>query len=412
MFTRYTVLFIGYSHNDVIMKYLARGLGRVKDRFILTPDPSDRLWIQIGIKPIEFKKGSDGSHDALWHALDGWAFDAGMRLLDHQERVKHLVSLQVPPLNPEDNSYLESIVADEGTVKIFTDHARDPAWLWWAAERPVFRRLFDQRPGRTDVAAQRLALWFAEHYVTEEQSGVALAVVLNAGGRLGPDLAYAVSRRLNNLPKPCPAALRPWLLLAVRDARNQPSEFFDFLLSSTLWTQDPDTALYLFTHLTEPQPYLMPGLFNTTRLEVGVRGNDFWLRKAWTDVFRPVCPTPLGSYCQSSTNTYDEHTLNSRLPKGQRRPPGQVTAEQLSSRTLQINSPVRLGFSLTPRGTVLNPCLTRLAPRQLRNSIPGLRATCRCFGASRFTDGSNGSTSARPRNLHGCEASHGYSIPV
>jgi hypothetical protein len=287
MFTRYTVLFIGYSHNDVIMKYLARGLGGVKDRFILTPNPSDRLWTQLGITPIEYKQGPDGSHDALWNALGGWALDAGMHLLDHQKRVKRLVCLQVPPLNPEDNSYLERIVADGGTVKIFTDHARDPAWLWWAAERPEFRSLFDQRPGPTDVAAQRLAHWFAEHYVTEEQSSVALAVVFNAGGRLGPDLTYAVSRRLNNLPTPCPTELRPWLSLAVRDARNQPSESFDFLLSSTSWTQDPDTALYLFTHLTEPRPYLLPGLFDTTRLEVGVRGNDFWLREAWANVFRP-----------------------------------------------------------------------------------------------------------------------------
>jgi hypothetical protein len=45
-------------------------------------------------------------------------------------------------------------------------------------------------------------------YVTEEQSGVALAVVFNAGGCLGPDLAYAVSRRLNNLPNPCPVPQR------------------------------------------------------------------------------------------------------------------------------------------------------------------------------------------------------------
>src|SRR5277367_330280 len=35
MFGSYAALFIGYSHNDVIMKYLARGLGRSKDRFIL-----------------------------------------------------------------------------------------------------------------------------------------------------------------------------------------------------------------------------------------------------------------------------------------------------------------------------------------------------------------------------------------
>ncbi|WP_198166764.1 DUF4020 domain-containing protein [Mycobacterium sherrisii] len=289
MFTRYTVLFIGYSHNDVIMKYLARGLGRVKERFILTPYPGDRLWAQLGITPVEYKKGPDGpsAHDALWNALDGWAFDAGMRLLDHQERVKRLVSLQVPPLNPEDNSYLESIVVDEGTVRIFTDHARDPAWLWWAAEKPCFRTLFDQRPGTPDVIVEQLAFWFAEYFVTEEQSGIALAIVFNAGGHLGPDLAFAVSRRLNQLPTPCPTELRPWLLLAVRDARNQRSDFFDFLLSSASWTDDPDTALYLFTHLTEPQSYLMPGFLDASRVEVGVRGDDYWLREAWKKVFLP-----------------------------------------------------------------------------------------------------------------------------
>jgi hypothetical protein len=309
MFTRYTVLFIGYSHNDVIMKYLARGLGRAKDRFILTPDPSDRLWTQLGITPIEYKKGPDGSHDALWNALDGWASHAEMGLLEHDERVKDLVSTQVPPLTPEDNSYLESIVADEETVKIFTDHARDPAWLWWAAERPQFRTLFNLHPGPTTEAARRLALWFAEHYVTEAQSGDALAVVYALGGRLGPELAYAVSRRLNNLPNPCPAALRPWLLLAVRDARNQPPEFFNFLWSSTLWTQDPDSALYLLIHLTEPEPRLMPGLLDTTRLEVGLRGNDYWLRDAWKTVYQPV----LSEAAEQLLPVIDQHLRRAHL---------------------------------------------------------------------------------------------------
>jgi hypothetical protein len=215
-----------------------------------------------------------------------------MRLLDHDERVKNLVSTQVPPLTPEDESYLDYICADEETVKIFTKHARDPAWLWWAAERPEFLRLFAGAPGPTTKTTQQLALWFAEDYVTNEQSGVALALVYALGGRLGPELASAVSRRLNNLPKPCPAAVRPWLLLAVRDARNQP--FFDYLLSSTLWTQDPDSALYLFTHLTEPEPYLMPGLFNSTRLDVRPRGNDYWLREAWRTVYQPVLPEAAG----------------------------------------------------------------------------------------------------------------------
>lgn len=137
------------------------------------------------------------------------------------------------------------------------------------------------------MTAQVLAHWFAEYYVTEEQSGAALAVVLNAGGRLGPDLAFAVTLRLNKLPKPCPTKLRPWLLLALRDLRNQSRELFDYILASASWTEDADTALYLFIHLTEPRFYLLPGIFDSTRSEVGLQGDDYWLRESWAKVFRP-----------------------------------------------------------------------------------------------------------------------------
>ena len=76
----------------------------------------------------------------------------------------------------------------------------------------------------------------------------------------------------------------------MRDAPPQRPSFFDFILSSTLWTEDHDVALYLFTHLTEPEPYLMPGLFDATRLEVGVKGADYWLRDAWQKVYLPNLP--------------------------------------------------------------------------------------------------------------------------
>ena len=171
MFSKYTVLFIGYSHNDVIMKYLARGLGRAEDRFILTPDPHSRLWKQLGITPIEYPTPG-GSHDALRIALGGWASHASMRLLDHRERVKSIVTNQVPPLTPESRSYLESILADEDTVKYFTEVARDPAWLWWAAGRPEFQVLFQRHAATDNAVSQRLATWFAQHFVTEGSRGL------------------------------------------------------------------------------------------------------------------------------------------------------------------------------------------------------------------------------------------------
>ena len=51
VFRRYTVLFVGYNHNDVVMNYLARALpaDSVAGRFALTDE--DGSWELLGIKP-------------------------------------------------------------------------------------------------------------------------------------------------------------------------------------------------------------------------------------------------------------------------------------------------------------------------------------------------------------------------
>jgi hypothetical protein len=55
LFSAYTVLFIGYSHDDPLMRYHARGLGQC-DRFILTDEPDNDKWKTLDITPIPFKK--------------------------------------------------------------------------------------------------------------------------------------------------------------------------------------------------------------------------------------------------------------------------------------------------------------------------------------------------------------------
>lgn len=58
LFETYTVLFIGYSYNDVIVRYLTRAITKYKacKRFILT-DSLVGNWDELGIEPILFEKG-------------------------------------------------------------------------------------------------------------------------------------------------------------------------------------------------------------------------------------------------------------------------------------------------------------------------------------------------------------------
>jgi SIR2-like domain len=182
MFARYTVLFIGYSHNDVVMSYLARALGPDSPRFVLTDQPEAGHWRRLGITPVAYPV-VDGSHAALGEAVAAWAALASMGLLEHRQWVGRLVAA-APSQVPEEASYLEAVIADPRTVGFFTEHARGPEWLAWAASRPSFQRLFE--PGRVpEEGACDLAAWFAEHYVrNEEMTRQALSVVREAGGQL------------------------------------------------------------------------------------------------------------------------------------------------------------------------------------------------------------------------------------
>jgi hypothetical protein len=280
MFASHPVLFIGYSHNDTIMKYLARGLGgRAKPRYILTNEPDSPLWKQLGVEPVHC------SHEGLSIALDEWASQASMGLLAHREHVRALVAEQEPSQIPDDIAYLESIIANETTVKFFTEYARGELWLRWLANNDKFRALFNQG-APSDSSSWVLPTWFAESYVTEELSDVALTVVTQMGGRLGPELAFAIGRHLARDTVSMPPQLRPWLLLVASDLRYRHPNFLDFILPKLVLPTDRHTALFLIDHLTEPALRLAPQLYGDS-FEIDVRGDDYWLRRAWKDVFLP-----------------------------------------------------------------------------------------------------------------------------
>lgn len=287
MFATYTVLFVGYSHGDVVMRYLARGLGRGAPRYVLTSSPDAPDWRQLGIQPVGYTL-AEGSHVDLVDALERWAELASMGLLDHRQRVAQLMS--APPSRvPEEASYLETLLPDGEKVRLFAEFARGEEWLSWAATQPEFQRLFDPTATPTECT-WTLAYWLAEHFViVEELTAAALSVVQDAGGRLGPSLWSAVGRCLHRLDGPRPGWLGPWLVLMVQNDPDIGQDWLELALVASRWPEDRAAALLLFDHLTEPQAVLRPsfGHPGAPRFDIRVRGNDHWLREAWDSVFTP-----------------------------------------------------------------------------------------------------------------------------
>lgn len=287
MFAKYTVLFVGYSHNDVVMVYLARALGPETARYVLTSDPEAAHWRRLRIRPIGYPV-VDGSHDALGEAIAGWASRASMGLLDHRQRVAQLVST-TPSQVPEEASYLEAVITDAEKVGFFAEYARGAEWLLWAATQDELRRLFDLSVTSTGCT-RILAYWFAEHFVTKEDlTEAALGVVREAGGTLGPALWSAIGHHMHVAGSPRAQWLNPWLVLMIQNAPEASDEGLDYALVASRWPEDRMVALLLFDYLTEPQVVFerFIGLGGTPRFGVRLRGHEHWLREAWQELFVP-----------------------------------------------------------------------------------------------------------------------------
>ncbi|WP_139333090.1 hypothetical protein [Mycobacterium sp. SP-6446] len=296
---------MGYSHNDTIMKYLARGLGgRSEKRYVLTPEPDSGetlFWRRLGIAPIAC------SFNDQPKVLNTWAAHSTEGLLGSRNRIKELVANQDPSPVPESVSYLETVLGDRDTVRFFRQYARGKAWLQWAEGRPEFATLFHPSPSVAAEITYELALWFAENYVTDDDvSDAAFQMVTNANGYLSDDLLFAISRQLSIQASPLPERMRRWLFIVTNSRENRfKASFLGSMLDASSMEVDPATALFLFDYLTEPRILPTPTysqLFGTS-FEPVMRDSDTTLRDLWQNTFRPF----IGEYALQLVDIVDRH---------------------------------------------------------------------------------------------------------
>ncbi|MGI8612726.1 MAG: SIR2 family protein [Nocardioidaceae bacterium] len=286
MFSSYTVLFVGYSHTDIVMKYLGLGLGRNSERYALTTNPRDPIWRRLRVTAIGYTKGE--AHEGLTKCLTAWAELGDMGLLEHRQRIKDLVSEPADP-TPSELSYLQESIQRDDRVRFFTEFARDKYWLLWANQQKVFQGLFNRSNAGGDVTDQ-LAIWFASVFAVgdEDVSDEAWTVLAERGGVLGTSAWNAVGRELHAYNGERPARVRRWMqLLIEQEHTGCVTDFLDYAFDWVDLAEDPELVLDLLAHLMSPKVVASPG-FRTANLEVETRGGIHWLDDAWQKVFFPA----------------------------------------------------------------------------------------------------------------------------
>ncbi|MHB9007780.1 MAG: DUF4020 domain-containing protein [Limisphaerales bacterium] len=305
LFAEFTTLFVGYSHNDLPVEYLARGMSgkSIAPRFALTAAGEGALWASLGIQDICFEMASGNNRFAnLCLAVKRWAAFTGKQPTDLAQSVREIVSAS-DILAPDKSqaSLIRRCVLREGLCRSFTNHAKGWRWVKWLQEQGLLAPLFDPLRRECSTAQQDLAFWLARELLSEPTDRGLLLVEKHDGG-IGEYLWTRLCRRLCgdgvDWGKP---AIRKWVLVLV-DARHRASfsEFSALLFRAARETPDTlgMTLLRRFTSLRivlnrewDVNPLL--GSHNTTEsedkaeLEIALAGELHDLDTVWDSLLRP-----------------------------------------------------------------------------------------------------------------------------
>lgn len=294
LFREYTVLFVGYSHNDPVMHYLSKGLPSetIGKRYALVPESDAERWHSLYIAPIPYPVHRR-RHKAMTVAVSAWANLSAMGALDYEHRILTIASGSTY-LSEEDASFILYSIKHTNYSKFFAKHAERLDWLLWAEANDLLKPLF--KPDKLDESYQGvLAGWIVDMYLTSETDAL-LSLIQRQGQFINPVLWNSIAWKLQATnPQPVAtiiARMTPILLKSSHPLNN--IEKLDHILMQCSTPELAPAALLLFEYLTAPyvklqRSFAMEGDERTQapNIEIETPGDDYWLQEAWKKVFAP-----------------------------------------------------------------------------------------------------------------------------
>jgi len=316
LFRNYTVLFVGYSHDDIVMNYLARALppDSIRDRFALTEQ--DGSWELLGIQPIRFNKAHGSAEfKELYEGVErlaDWAMRGAMKW---RSRMAEIGS-RVPPADEEAISEIEQALREVHTTRFFIDVARAAGWPKWLNARKQLKALFtDGTLGEKD---RLLALWLSEHYAIAHAAEI-FDLVAAHRVRLNPEFWWILGREIGvDKEKGIKAPdLRQWVSLLLASAPgNTDHHALMWLAERSAASGEIQLALKVFLVMAEHRLDLKPPFkwggdddaTESRRLnaECPLRADHWGLNEIWEKQLKPQLPLIAQPLLSGITNELED----------------------------------------------------------------------------------------------------------
>ena len=211
LFSRFTVLFVGYSHQDTILNYLARALpvDQENQRFALIGmDDDSRRWELLGIEPVVYLKSNSDGHSVLHEGIRKLVEVFGRGFVDWQRAITEIAE-KPPTIDEEETGLIEEALKDATKTRFFTDAASSPEWIEWLDKRNHLDALFDQ--SNLSEREKVLSQWCANEFMSRPD-GLFL-LICRHGNRLHPAFWFQLGRNigLNEQDHPDNKNLARWI---------------------------------------------------------------------------------------------------------------------------------------------------------------------------------------------------------
>lgn len=258
MFERYVTLFVGYSADDTVMRYLARALpadGKTRFAF-MEAEQADTMgvrWNRLGATPIAYPSPVEARHVSLKLFVENWRNRLTATPAERFDRVQSLLS-GGPDSQDIPEPEVVWLMSDTEHARHFRNDADAAAWIPRLDGLGVIDELFDALALDTDEN-YGWAQWAVGSFLADRGAALLVAAARH-GGRLARTLWFHVWLHLYEGYQPIEQH-RKWLLLLAADQSSRDDDRLSGLLHQ-IAEKDPPAAEVLLHHMLIPRLQFRP----------------------------------------------------------------------------------------------------------------------------------------------------------
>jgi hypothetical protein len=294
IFRRYTVLFVGYSHDDTVMTYLSRALplGDVM-RYVLDSGSPEK-WEHLGIKQIPFRitKGKNRFCE-LYTGVHSLADLSSRGILEWKSRITMLAK-DGPSKDEATAGELKRALGELSNIRFFVAVAADKAWPEWLDDHGFLGPLFDFE--KLDEQSSLFAQWLSNTYVLASPD-ILFALFAKHGTRINPVFWSMIARSVwqKEDEPPDVKILAKWISLLLARVPDEIDSFtFLFLYEQCARIEKPRLVLQVFLSMCRYRlqvesrynwQKLAPGY--KPEVECHIRCDEYSLNEAWEKYIKP-----------------------------------------------------------------------------------------------------------------------------